>query len=154
MKNLIILLFLSTTFSFALNGQNELAQKNDRQALLKEVLQTSLGVNYLSKAFKKDESGDFLPVIILSNGFFAANFELEFEGQPVQIIIHDVEEYFEEKTPHLDVTKMKIKNRKSDFEFEYCGTKFSIELKKRDGIWKHRKTSAKGNGNRYVHVEF
>jgi len=153
MKNLIILLFLSFGFTFTVFGQIVFSNQIE-EAPLEEVLQKSLEVPYLQKILKKDESGNFLPVVIVSNGLFFPEIELKFQSQPVEIIYLSFDEDLDKTKPYLYVTKLKIKNRKSDFEFNYCGTKMSIELKKRKGIWRHKKTYAKGNGSTYVHSEF
>ena len=157
MKNLIIRALLGSlflAFSFSLYGQTVYSYNYSDEEILEEVLQKSLDIPYLQKVFKKDKNGNFLPVVIVSNGLFFPEIDLKFQDQPVEIIYLSFDEELDKTKPYLDVTKMKIKNRKSDFEFNYCGTKMSIELKKRKGIWKHRETSAKGNGNTYVHVEF
>ena len=117
------------------------------------VLEKSINIEKLKKYLAKDEAGETLPVIIVSNDKFSNNLEIDFEGKKVNVVENknDIDLIYD--SAFIDVTKFKVRRKVSILKFRYQDYDVKIKFKKIDGEWTYQSFNIKGNGTRYIHMD-
>ena len=137
--NLVFAFSVVSFFSFQTPTQTE------------AIIQKSLNLTQLSEMFQKSDSGEFLPLTVVTNGLFSENMNLTYEESPVEIVRSNAgNNNLNQRV--LNFTEMKMKSRKSVLEFEFDDKKVKVKMKKRAGDWVYSFISVKGGGDLYVSI--
>ena len=118
-----------------------------------EVLQKSISIDQLKKFLEKDESNQYLPLVIVTNDNFSEKINLEFDGKKVQLFSDKRSIEANVSNSYLEVTKFKIKRNFSLLKFNYLGKKGKIKLRKKDGQWVFYSITMKGCGDYYKNAD-
>lgn len=146
MKNVIIA-FFTIALSFSISNISY-GQSEDLA-----VIEKSINVKKLKKYLAKDEAGETLPMIIVSNDKFSNNLEIDFEGKKVNVFKHknDIDLIYDQA--FIDVKKFKVRGDVSTLKFNYQDYKVKIKFRKINNEWTYQSFNIKGNGSRYIHVD-
>ena len=135
--------------------RSEIDRERDEVSIEEHLVQKALDVEYLKEVFKKDSSGNYLPLVIFTNGYFSKGVDVYFDEKRVPVFFNETQSKQSIESPVIKVTKFKRKRRKIDFEFDYGSAKISIEMKrKKDGKWHLKSIHHKEPGKIYSNVNF
>lgn len=146
MKNSIIAYLLISLFismsNFALGQADDLV-----------IIEKSINVEKLKKYLAKDEAGNPLPIVMVTNKKISTQLEIDFEGERINIFESLKESGLEEDQAFIDLKKFKVRRDVSVLKFNYQGYKIKIKFRKKAGEWIYQSFNLKGNGGRYMHVD-
>lgn len=146
MKNSIIAFLLISLFISTTN--NSFGQSEDLA-----VIEKSINIEKFKKYLAKDEAGQALPMIIVSNNKFSNNMEIDFEGKKVNVFENLKDTDLEDGQAFIDVTKFKVRGKTSLLKFNYGEYKVKIKFRKKDDEWTYQSFNIKGNETRYIHID-
>ncbi len=146
MKNSIIAFVLMSLLVSISN--NSFGQSEDLA-----VIEKSINIDKLKKYLAKDEAGEVLPMIMVSNNKFSTNLEIDFEGKKVNIFKNKNDIDLNYDQAFIDVKKFKVRGNKSILIFNYQDYKVKIKFKNINDEWTYQSFNIKGNGTRYIHMD-
>ena len=117
------------------------------------VIEKSINIEKLKKYLAKDEAGESLPMIIVSNDKFSNNLEIDFEGKKVNVVQDKNDIDLNYDNAFIDVTKFKVRGKVSTLKFRYQDYDVKIKFRKINDEWTYQSFNIKGNGTRYIHVD-
>lgn len=146
MKNSMIVLGL-LTFIISMSSFT-FSQKNPM-----EVIETALSVEKLQGFLAKDEMGELIPLIVVTNDKFSDQYDMNFDGKKIMLFSSMEETDLREDQAYINVKSLKIKRRTATLKFKYDGSDVRIKLRKKDGVWIYQALSVKGKNKKYSHVD-
>lgn len=122
----------------------------------KVILQKSFAVEKLHTYFDKDESGELLPLNIVTNDYFSSNMPLAFDGKEMNLVRSQDDLQTSDNEAFVNITKFKIKRHTAILKFKYKTKKMKIKLRKHEGEWIYQTLVVKGDGKLYAdtNIEF
>ncbi|MEM1122690.1 MAG: hypothetical protein AAGJ18_19760 [Bacteroidota bacterium] len=127
MKNLIIktvfCLFALSICSFQLP-----------ETAFSNILQTALDIDNIKVHLAKNEDGKIAPLTLITNGLAPTNLAIEIDNQPVTVQA-TVNQAIAGNASVLELTELKVKERKSILTFKYGKKTMKIRLKKEQHYW-------------------
>ncbi|MEM6964107.1 MAG: hypothetical protein AAF573_05015 [Bacteroidota bacterium] len=114
------------------------------------VLQQSFDIKKLHNYFDKDESGELLPITLVTNDYFSDNLSLAMDGKKINLLRSKNDLQDADSEAFVNVTKFKIRKNTAVLKFKYKTKKVKIKLRKQDGEWIYKTLVVKGDGKMYA----
>jgi len=115
--------------------ESSISEEPSRINSSRTIIQQSLDEDILKELFEKDLDGNFKPLVIVTNGKISRELQLDFAGKMIKVFRFKDDAGLNPNEPYLDITRFKLKKKKSILSFKYKGLNARIELKRENGIW-------------------
>lgn len=124
-----------------------ISRDNPQLNSYREILQLFLEAESIQEIFEKDNQGNYKPLVIITNGKFDKNIQLNHGGKMVKLIHEKDSPEYNPNEAFLDVKKFKLRRKKAIFDFNYKGYEVKLEFKKDNNLWSRTKSSVMINRN-------
>ena len=123
-------------------------------SLDEQIMQEILDLGQFDNIFKKDKSGQFLPLTLLTNNHFSDNLPLQHQGQSIKLIRGEASLSANAGLPIIYMRKYKFGRKKGTIKFLYDGYEITVLLKKSNSDWLMSRFQVSGKKENQIDVKF